>query len=142
MSRPAKPFWDYVDKSGSCWEWTGSKCSKGYGNAWINGSYIGAHRASWEMTNGSIDKGFHVLHKCDNPACVNPDHLFSGTNADNVADKLKKGRQQSKLNADQVKVIKRNIGSVSQAKLAEWFGVDQSLISRIKSGQLWSRVEV
>lgn len=77
---------------GSCWEWTGSRNKKGYGVFRAIGRVELAHRASWALANGLIPSGLCVLHKCDRPSCVNPAHLFIGTQADNVADMEAKGR--------------------------------------------------
>jgi len=80
-----------------CWFWIGSKhSSKGYGSFRLK-KPIKAHRASWILYKGEIPENLHVLHKCDNPLCVNPDHLFLGTNADNVKDKVAKKRQYKPL---------------------------------------------
>ena len=94
-------FWEKVDKKDNideCWEWTGAKAS-GYGN--FGTSLMGetrAHRIAYILLNGSIEKDNHIMHKCDNPSCVNPFHLESGTNDDNVLDKINKGRHM--LNSD------------------------------------------
>ncbi len=85
-------FWRKVDKSGECWLWTGSKVGIGYGKTHYEGKYWRAHRLSWKFTFGEIPDGLCVLHKCDNPACVRPDHLFLGTFDDNNKDMAKKGR--------------------------------------------------
>jgi hypothetical protein len=93
-------FWGHVDKnpghgpSGSCWMWIGSIDSKGYGSTAIRQKTIAAHRASYVHTVGAIPEGMNLCHKCDNPACVNPDHLFPGTQQDNVTDMMEKGRHR------------------------------------------------
>jgi hypothetical protein len=81
-----------VDKSADCWEWVGSKIPQGYGHIHHNHADIYAHRASWIIYYGEIPNGLCVLHRCDNPSCVNPEHLFIGTIADNMHDRDAKGR--------------------------------------------------
>lgn len=90
-------FWSKVSKKSNkeCWEWLGkARCGKSmlYGQFWLEGKNATPHRVSYEITYGVFDKTFHVLHKCDNPICVNPKHLWLGTNLDNIRDKMKKGR--------------------------------------------------
>lgn len=75
-----------------CWLWTGSRCRDGYGNFYDGSRVIGAHRFSWSVHKGQAPGKFHVLHKCDTPACVNPDHLKLGTHTDNMRDSRLKGR--------------------------------------------------
>jgi len=82
-------FWDKVDKSKNCWQWTASQ-QREYGWFWFNGGGVAAHRFSWELINGEIKNGLHVLHKCHNKLCVNPDHLYLGTYQDNMADLVKR----------------------------------------------------
>ena len=88
---------DYSDRSGgpdACWMWTGALAGRGYGKLRDVGvrRLLYAHRVSWEVTNGPVPDGFCVLHQCDNPACVNPSHLWVGTKKDNTQDMVRKGR--------------------------------------------------
>ena len=85
-------FWDKVDKYGEfCWLWRGAR-RDGYGMFWFKGKIVSAHRVSWELRFGGIPVGMQVLHKCDNRLCIKPEHLFLGTQADNLLDAVKKGR--------------------------------------------------
>ena len=93
-------FWLSVNKEGpvhpihgQCWFWIASKRDRGYGTITLSGKAIFAHRFIWALLNGTIPDGLCVLHKCDNPPCVNPAHLFLGTRADNMRDMVQKGRK-------------------------------------------------
>lgn len=85
-------FWNKVLKTDDCWTWTSAKSRKGYGLFWDGNKFVRAHRASYVLAFGPIPDGMCVCHHCDNPSCVRPDHLFIGTNADNVHDSIAKGR--------------------------------------------------
>jgi HNH endonuclease len=91
FSRAADRFWKYVKKENNCWLWTGAT-AKGYGDLQVGDKRQRAHRISWMLHRGKIPKGMFVCHKCDNPPCVNPAHLFLGTNRDNILDCHLKGR--------------------------------------------------
>lgn len=134
-----------------CWLWTGALASNGYGNYRI-GRTQRAHRVSWALHNGPITDGLHVLHHCDNRACVNPAHLYLGRDADNNADMMKRdrhhklrGSQQAaaKLNEDDVLTIKRALaGGVGAASLARRYGVTTTAVCHIKNGVTWAWLEV
>lgn len=93
-------FWGHVDKTSSttfynnerCWEWTARRMPRGYGVTYMGGKTELAHRVAWTIANGEIHDGLFVLHRCDNPPCCNPSHLFLGTDQDNVDDMMRKGR--------------------------------------------------
>lgn len=141
----------YTDRSGgpdTCWPWTRSRNADGYGKAGVGTrAEMRAHRAAWQVAYGAIPDGMCVLHHCDNPACCNPRHLFLGTNVDNIADKVAKGRQRgpqpgernhsAKLTDQQALEIRERYaaGGVRQRQIAAEYGVGQSQISRVVRGQ-------
>jgi hypothetical protein len=145
-------FWRNVRKiPGVCWFWTAGKTG-GYGRFRLNGRCMLAHRIAYKELVGAIPDGLFVCHHCDNPACVNPEHLFLGTCADNVTDMMKKGRGikakgekhwKSKLSDGDVVEIRRRVAAVeyeSQTKLGKEFGVSNQLISRIASRGIWAHI--
>ena len=126
-----------------CWLWTKS-LAHGYGCIRENKRSLLAHRVSWVLHNGSIPAGMYVCHKCDTRSCVNPDHLFLGTPKDNMRDMSTKLRDLCgrtgrglRLTSRQASAIRRD-GRV-QRVIAEEYGIDQSHVSRIKSGRNWRR---
>lgn len=131
-----------------CWEWTGNLTAKGYGAVRIKGVTFSAHRLSWLLFNGGGLTKLQVLHKCDNPKCINPDHLFLGTNADNLADRQKKGRQargethhKSKLTEDGVRMIRKQVSQgVKIKEIAYRVGVDISTIYNIINRKIWKHI--
>ena len=145
----ADRFWAKVAKSGpdECWEWNGNRNPRGYGSLTLGSRRDGtrrtvrAHRVSWELAYGAIPDGLCICHTCDNRACVNPAHLFLGTQADNVADCMRKGRHHAKLGADEVRAIRdASARGQSQYSVATEFGVGQAHVSRIVNGQRWASV--
>lgn len=124
-----------------CWVWSASLHPEGYGRFGMNGKTQKAHRASYEIYKGSIPDGYCVCHTCDNPACVNPNHLFLGTVAENNADKTRKGRAAKKLDADMVMEIKSKLtGGSSLNSLANLFDVSRAMIIKIKYNRSWKGV--
>lgn len=133
-------FWEKVDDSGDCWLWTGSKIPTGYGHIGYKGKLLKAHRLSYEM-HYDVDPGaLCVCHTCDNPSCVNPDHLWLGTHQENMADRDSKSRRKVKLTAEDVAGIRLGIGAGFRlSALAYAYGVSTSTISDIKHGRTWKQ---
>lgn len=139
------------DPNGGCWLWAGRASPKGYGQFHFDGASHSAHRWAYETFVGPIAEGLLVCHKCDIPACVNPDHLFLGSNADNMADMAAKGRADrkygarngnAKLSPTQVRNIRRLSGRILQKDIATQFGVSPKQISNIVRGLCWPEEEM
>lgn len=135
-----------VTESG-CWIWLGAVNKDGYGKIKVKGKHLTSHRLSWELHNGEIPNGAHVLHRCDVTGCVNPAHLFLGSNQDNVDDRETKGRsyvlpihRETKLTEDQVLEIRRLKGIETNNSLGKRFGVHHSHISRLQNYKFWKHV--
>lgn len=146
-----KRFWEKVVKTEGCWIWTGW-LKNGYGYIGLGGEkckQIGVHRFSYKLHYGFLPQTMEICHKCDNPSCVRPDHLFFGTSASNTEDMLQKGREargekngQSKLAANQVREIRnlyRERGK-NQQQLADQFGVNRSAIYKIVNYLRWKHL--
>jgi len=147
-------FWERVDVRGEdeCWPWVGSVVERGYGVLFIQGEdSVLAHRYSWTIHNGLIPDGLFVCHHCDNPPCVNPQHLFLGTNLDNIQDMVRKGRHtigernaRAKLTSDQVLRVRElySSGKYTQEELADMFKVCVSNVYQIVTGKIWKHLLV
>lgn len=140
-------FWNLVDKSGDCWLWTLGVIGFGYGSLTYQGKAARAHRLAYTLGVGAIPKGMQVLHKCDNPLCCNPDHLFLGNHKDNINDRIEKDRtargEQSgthKLTDEQVLYIKQHPKPVPRKRLAIEFGVGVTTIDNIIGGVQWKHI--
>lgn len=150
-------FWSKVEKTETCWNWTAA-CRKGYGAFKYNNKVYDTHRFSYMLANGDIPAGTAICHQCDNPLCVNPDHLFPGSIADNNRDMHSKGRHKGgthwdpnrqvrtlspegnnvKLNENTAELIRmmHNIG-YSVQDLAEQFDVARRTVQDVISGKTW-----
>lgn len=161
MSKPGpKPidakvrFARYFETSATgCWEWRGARFGSGYGQFYAGRDGEGmrknihAHRFAYEIRHGEIAPDQHVLHRCDNPPCVNPDHLFAGTRSDNMQDMFSKGRGKprgkTQLTPDQVTTIRaalKSDPSIRPQVLAHRFGVSASLIAMIRRKEVWTSI--
>lgn len=143
-------FWERVDKRGDCWNWLGRKDKDGYGSivrGGGNGPEVRAHRLAWEMANGPIPVGLKALHRCDNPSCVRPDHLWLGSTADNQSDMARKDRSthgsrsgMAKLDEPTALAIKKMVAAgFRQSSLAKLHGLSRSTVNHIVRGRTWAR---
>lgn len=152
-------FWARVDNRGNenCWPFLGAHTTDGYGHFQVGSRRDGsrrmvyAHRLAWELTHGKIPQGQLACHKCDQPSCCNPSHLFLGSSADNVADMDAKGRRvatamkgerhgRAKLTDDDVRNIRRIAGHESRRSTSIRFGVTEKTIGSIQRGDTWRHV--
>lgn len=146
-------FYRWVDRdlpTNECWNWKGCKDKNGYGRLTVNRKDRRAHRISWSLINGEIPKGMFICHRCDNPSCVNPDHLFIGTGKDNSDDMISKGRNsvlKGKMNPaakldeyDVMEIRKWAASGMRHGIIAYNFGVSKLYISAIVNGKTWKHI--
>lgn len=150
-------FMNYVNIQGDddCWLWLGAQNGRGYGRLEFEGTYQQAHRVSYQIHCEPIPDGYNVLHTCDNAICVNPKHLFLGTQQDNVDDMVAKGRDSfaherpliganhpsAILNDDKVREIKRLLEEGHRHRdIASWFDVSRQTITNISTGKRWHHI--
>ncbi len=139
-------FWSRIDESDDCWQWLGTiknEPPRNYGQMHYRGRSWMAHRLAWTFRFGPIPEGLQVLHTCDNPECVNPDHLWLGTQADNMRDRDEKGRMFKRLEGTDVKSIRvlYETGTFTQYMLAEMFDVTRGTIGDVVNGRTWRNLE-
>jgi hypothetical protein len=155
VSKVAKFCWERVQhgEPEDCWPWTGFLNAWGYGHCSLNGKTVNASRAAYIVTHGPLADGLVVCHRCDNPICCNPNHLFAATQAENLADCRRKGRTvyrrganhpraAARLTEDMVREARRLFAKgVSKSEIARRWGFDNSTISSAVRGATWSHVE-
>jgi len=145
-----KTFWDRYQKIGDCWIWQGSGNPRGYGQVSIKGKLQLVHRIAWILIYGEIPEGLRVCHRCDNRRCINPKHLFLGTDTDNVKDMWQKDRNNhkgehnpfAKLTDEEVRQIKKLLSQNEPVKkIANLYNVKPIAIYHIKEGHNWSHIK-
>lgn len=152
-------FWSKVDVRGQneCWEWKACYRNKvpgfEYGAFWLNRRHQPASRVAWELTNGPMASGMFACHKCDNPGCCNPAHVFPGTNQENTADKVAKGRQVKGERVHTAKITEKDVLAIRAMRppgkkaptglpgaIAEKYGITKQYVSEIWSKKSWGGV--
>ncbi len=132
-----------------CWLWLAATNAAGYGRFRVSPSMELAHRVSWEVFKGPIPDGMNVCHDCDTPACVNPDHLFLGTQADNLADMTRKGRRRggggAGIKNGRAKLTERDVLDIRLSEetcvaLGRRYGVNHVAISRVRRRESWTHI--
>lgn len=147
-------FFRHIEKTDECWLWTGRLVGKGYGSLGLGGrgaKQILAHRLSYQIHKGQIPNGLVIMHKCDNPRCVNPEHLDAGTQSQNIKDAFSRGRKinlpsglkgeshgASKLTNKDVIAIRASTDTYQ--KLADMYGVSRTSIEKIRYRKTWKHI--
>jgi hypothetical protein len=145
----------YCIVDSGCWEWVGSVNKAGYGSIYVDGKNVRAHRYSYLLHYGPFDGNLFVCHKCDNPKCVNPEHLFLGTCLDNTRDSVRKGRFRRKYDnghlpgnslikdSNTIRAIKNDLENreLTVAAIADKFCLPAHLIKDIKRGRSYSKIK-
>lgn len=144
-------FWSKVDiqSKNKCWNWKAARVHDGYGRFGLQYRIVRAHRVSYQIAYGNFDERLCVLHKCDNPACVNPNHLFLGTNQDNMNDQKSKSRNpfgernpRHKLTESQViEIRKLYTKGLTQSEIGRMFNISQNQVSEIILRNHWKNVQ-
>lgn len=145
-------FWTLLDIKANpdeCWEWTRGKNQDGYGRIMLSGVFHFAHRLAWKYTHGK-DTDLHILHHCDNRICSNPNHLYAGTNADNIRDRVERGRSNPPLGEnhkksiaklDQIKEVKCLYrDGMTQVAIAKQVGLSKGIVNYAVTGRTWRHV--
>lgn len=146
---PKERFWARVKTTDGCWLWVGNRGREGYGSIWVHGRAVRVHRFSWELHYGTIPHGMYVCHRCDNPSCVNPLHLFLGTHLDNMRDKMSKGRWRghkicgeahwnTKIGYKRAAEIRELAETMSARAIGRKFSLSHSAVMSVLNGTRWA----
>lgn len=142
---PEERFWKYVQKTDTCWPWTGAKLEGNYGGFEVNGKCIGAHVFSYISHFGPILPGTVIRHTCDNPPCVRPDHLLSGTHGDNIRDRderlrTARGERSNKSDLTEADVKNIRLDIRDYAIIAAEYSITPGEVGHIKHKRIWQHV--